>query len=273
MKCTKCKNSEKECLKNSVNNKPICTVCKMCKKCRRNTMKKFCSHCCIKCTRCEKLLILNNWPLDIITKGKCEKCIHLCTECDRYLDDSKAFIKDDFRYCEKCITKKFCLKNTKNVKYTIQHANSTNGKLFLGCDKIAEKIKCAKCDKNFWSYLSNTSYTTCSKCRKGNQIPDPSNNNKKYVKNSVGNWALEAENKKCLYCFCSIWIKKQNLRKNNNYRCANCLPKRTDIKAKYNKEKQRWIIYRAKIRCKKCKTIKWVYAKDRKKGICSKCLL
>jgi len=261
--------------KYTLKTKIICNICNICIKCSKkyySKMKKICNNCCNKCKRCHKLQLKNNWPEDIIINGKCNKCYHLCIKCDKYTDDKNAFYQSERskkRHCEKCFHEKYCpskvdekhIPITKKLEY---------GKIFLRWKKTHNWVLCIKCNKKFWNYIGFKKIE-CKKCKKKAKEENP----KKEKTNTKTNIEIinKDQKKKCFNCYCVILIKEKNLTKGDQYYCNKCYPiSSPNNKLKYDKEQQKWIIYRTIVKCTKCKKEKWFYINLKtKENICKKC--
>ena len=279
MKCQKCNQTEKECEKKTVNQKPICNKCKLCFMCKQNenNNKKLlekicCMSCCEMCKKCNKTLVKNNWPNDTIVNKLCGKCSHLCELCCKYTMDNKCVYKQNKRYCEKCFKHKFIPSN-ENEKYIICrfYSKTEVKKVFVEwkIDKI--KFQCKTCNKYDWKNIKNKSIK-CNMCKKNSNSNndttyDPSSDKEKYYLKSenidginTNQWILDKKRQICSTCCMSIWIKKENLcDKNKIYNCDKCKPIKINYKYKYNKNKQAWEYYSKKSRCIKCLKQKWVH--------------
>lgn len=230
---------------------PICTKCKTCFKC--STMgENFCSTCCLQCKRCDKTVSKKCWSKIKFHKNVCDKCFHLCKECGKYTSRSKAVIKIQgirkVRYCLTCFKTKFEPENSRMISNKSDH-----GAIFLRWEKVPEKVKTKTASKG---------------------VTDPSNSDEKYIlKMQAGEskYVLESRRFKCTTCFASIWISINALGKVRTMRfyCRNCNPSNSRRKYKYDKDDKCWVIYKARIPCKTCKEVKWLF-KD-KGYICIKC--
>lgn len=251
MSCKKCKKTEKECSKNLLNNENIiCNKCNVCKLCSKQIL---CLDCCDICERCDKYLLKNNFPNEMIINGKCDKCRHLCYDCEKYIGDHKSIYYNNCRYCDKCI-EKF---NVNNEKPIIKVINDVRKLIGWKEKKIKKKDK---------------------KQEIKDELPEnPSNDKIKYTLRIIINknkkiykWELLEKKKLCITCCCSIWIKSNNIQKTNIYYCSNCKPESENQKYKYDKDKQKWTMYSQKIECNKCKIEKWT--KDITQKVCIKCI-
>lgn len=267
--CKSCNQNLNECKKYSISEKDaICNKCSICKNCAKKYYKRLdtiCKTCCQLCKRCDKLLLKNNWPIDIIRYSLCDKCFHLCKTCEKYISEDKTFYKkENTRYCKTCFENKFLPKDNKH-KYALVTKKEETGKLFINWKKT-HKLTLCSCDKSFFSSLRRKN-ELCPKCKKtnNNKPKDPSDNNKQYMLKS-NEYILKQERKICRSCYTSVWININNI--NNFTNCDNCNPSNNNIKYKYNKTKQLWIGYRFRIKCKSCLIYKWMYNKD---DICNKC--
>lgn len=281
VKCINCSRTIEECQKDCVG-KAICWSCKMCKSCSKAMNKKaekICKICCKKCKRCDKVLLKNNWPIDVIIGDLCNKCFHLCKKCGKYVPNHKAFYKENSgRLCGSCFTEKYHPSNNSkdDFKYTMLNKKEDYGKLFLGWRKTHQNKICESCLKEYWKPM-NTKVNNCKKCRitsKNEKKLDPSSATISYAlskKGKEGKWIVESKKKICLNCYSPLWIKKENL-DSHFYHCKDCPPKEDKQKLKYSKNKQRWIPYREKITCKRCQLEKWIFTKSKSdNGYCTKC--
>jgi hypothetical protein len=250
-------------------------------------MKKHCKICCKKCDKCDKILLKYNWPIDIIIEGMCEKCSKLCQTCGKHTPVNKSFYKNKKRiYCEKCFRTKF-EPNDKNYKYTPLTIKDDRGCLLLRWKKTHEKTNCTICCKEHMKAI-NLKYNFCKKCRKVNNKSssnhDLSDINTKYINMMLNGKIISqiSEKKKvCLQCYSPIWIKVSNLMEDFKYLCEHCAPQDNTKKYKFDKKKQRWVIYREIKICTGCKKSKWFFNNNtdehgckeiNKESTCKKCL-
>lgn len=302
IKCILCKKNNKELNKYSVNSSMVCTKCNTCKLCikqfHKNNLKKIsykpCNSCCHICKKCDKLLLKNNFPEDIIINDLCQHCNNLCNGCGRFTKENDLihkYKKDN--YCIKCFENKYVpKKNEQKYKYQIIKKEDNYGNLFLDWKKTHEKVKCSDCDKQFWKCIKfkKNVCKKCKKCKKSkkinshnnsNNIKDPSDKNNLYkqiIQNKKSVWTIDAKRKKCFNCYNLLWIKIDNLKKGDQYFCQSCPPSKINKKLKYDKNKQKWVPYRIKINCTKCKKDKWIFVnmgdkndKNKNKNKINKC--
>lgn len=284
-KCHNCKKDLKTCANHCIGDNIICKRCGLCKVCSKQiyNIKNYCDTCCKKCQRCDKILIKNNWPIDIIIDNMCEKCNHVCILCNKYLPFNKIIYKKTKNkkspYCTNC----FSLKFLKEKKYqcTPITRKESYGNLFLNWKKIKKLANCICCGESGWINMryENSNYK-CKKCiKKNNKNSNNKNNKNKSVKlgsikeektkkyifknhNSVDQWVKIEEQKKCNNCLTTMWISLQNIKKANNketgFLCKNCSPNTKRQKFIYDDALQQWKQTKKLISCSICHKEKWI---------------
>lgn len=274
--CQKCKNTLEKLQKDTILENPICLNCNECYQCaKKDGICKTCTH---SCTRCSKIMIQDNWPIDIIKDGKCDKCYHLCTDCGKYVKDGEEVYhssRGKKRYCDNCYILRFLPKDG-DFKYNLKTIKEKNRNTFARWAKTYKNICCETCEKNFWQPI-NKKGNKCLKCAKGKKVKkeepvnNPSNKNNHYE--MIDNkWTKVRERQLCKRCLTSLWIDIENITK-ELYHCPRCRPTDDKKKYKYNKDKQQWIVYREQVNCKTCDKDKWIFTKDKTNGHCKQCSL
>lgn len=286
MHCLNCNKNLSECQEHCMGTNVICNECNICKICAKKiyNYEKKCDTCCHVCKRCDKILINNNWPIDIIINDVCEKCSRLCTNCEKYTSVNKAIYDDSKEiFCEKCFCEKF-KPFDENYKFTPVCKKENLGRLLLRWKKTHVCIICSdsNCNKQFWKYI-NSKNDLCNKCSKKQNKKetsiDPSNGDLKYSQKGIDGeikWVLTHKRKKCFNCYSSIWLKLENLTNQDKYLCDSCKPNSSTKRYKYNKENQNWIVYRMLIKCGKCEKEKWTFINiNNAKNVkyCKKCIM
>lgn len=277
MDCRRCGREEEECKKYVVSGRVICRICEMCRQCAKGNTK-ICKECCEECERCEKRMLKNNWPIDIIVHGLCDKCNHLCYKCEKYIEHEKAIYKEEKeKYCQQCFEDKYMpivSKGKEEELYVAVVQKQEEGQEFIRWKKTHEGAICEICGEE---YLKNVRQRVnkCNKCnrKKGQRrMKNPSDANNRYKQDEKGEWKKAEKRKKCIRCYNSIWMRVENVEtEDNKYYCPHCSPSVEDEKYKYDKKKQRWVMYKKRIECKKCGVKKWLLGKNMREEICIKC--
>jgi len=158
------------------------------------------------------------------------------------------------------------------------YIKNDNGIEFMKWIKTHEIINCDCCEKEYKKSV-NSIINKCKKCDKNkdknkdkkikNNNLDPSNENEKYIISKIiennkiiKKWVISEKRKICNKCCSLIWININNtIDINNNakheYLCQFCKPDTEDIKYKYDKKKQSWIISRMLKKCIQCNKNRW----------------
>lgn len=284
--CIICTKPEEECLNFCMSKMIICNKCKRCKQCCRQK-NNICSVCCIQCKMCNKIIVKNNWPLDIIINDMCDKCSHLCYICNVYLDYNKLYHchtdTEMKNYCIQCYGTKYKPVD-ENYKYNMKIKKTMYSNAVIGWKKVKRKGTCSQCVEVCY-YDLNLEQTNTLKCmdcyrnvkkkenvnKKSETCKNPNSAEDKYALKD-GEWIMISKKKKCIKCLSNVWIKINNLRTDEIYRCSNkfCSPEDDKKKCKYDKDQQCWIPYRIIKECVKCKENKWMFVSNVEE-LCKKC--
>lgn len=259
MKCKVC-NNNKETIEEYALKPCICKKCKICKLCKKDyySDKEICNKCLIKCIECDKIMLLNNWPINEIKNDKCEECNNKCEKCKGKI--RREIIYDNKKICERCFSD-IEKKSEKNNKKPIRKKDIKKDTI-IGWEKIKEKKICIKCNKEYDKKKKGKDI--CDKCKK-------KANEEKKQKNTIT--IKKNIKEKCIKCCQTIEIKKENNKYNINI-CKNCDPSNKEEKYRYNNKKQKWEIYRIRKQCDICENKKWFRVRDdkeKKRNECKKC--
>ena len=240
---------------------PICKKCKCCHNCSliKSNNNEICKSCVIECRDCKKILLKYDFPTTYYIDSLCIHCYNKCVTCKKYTSLNNVIIKDDKRYCPKCI--KYPDDHKIDTKYSIITKQTIKGKVFIKWKTLETKRQCTTCKKIKWCKYSKckTCYSNNGKHKYIKDNPNPSTKKVKYILTQNDNdkykWTPTEKTVTCHKCYNKILVDYNH---DGKLACSSCKPISANDKYKYDKKKKQWIKYSSKTNCDTCQISKWM---------------